>query len=96
MKLADLNDVNNIRLGYSRPDTSGGFSHKSSAAVPISYKQSQKSKVDDEDVEDENEDNVDDEKSKLRLIDLISMANSWSPSRNTPDIRKTPNTANLI
>jgi hypothetical protein len=105
MRLADLNDINNIKLGYKRPGDS--VADLSSLAVPTSYRQTQKIdlETDEDQVEDETlgknggvktGSDVDKMKSKnKKTADIISMANSWSPYRNQSDIRRVPNTANL-
>lgn len=103
MKLANLNN-NNIRLGYSKVSSSNGYS----SAVPMSFKQAQKANIDTDEelVDDETlgggsgvddgSSDVDKVKSKNnKTVDLVAMANSWSPDRRTPDIRRVPNMANL-
>lgn len=88
MKLADLNK-NNISLGNSRTIEGDSFEF----AVPMSQKQRRKAVIDSDNVEEE-EDPKEIEKFD-KTIDILSMANSWAPKRDLPDIRRPPNTANL-
>lgn len=87
MKLADLNQ-NNIDLGNSRTVGSGY-----ETAVPTSFKQRRKAVIDNDDVEEEPEEPK--EIDNKKTIDIISMSNSWAPKRDLPDIRRSPNIANL-
>ena len=88
MKLADLNQ-NNISLGNSRTVGSGY-----ETAVPTSFKQRRKAVVNNDDVEEKEEEPKEIDKFD-KTVNIISMANSWAPKRDLPDIRKPPNTANL-
>ena len=89
MKLDKLNDIDNIELGHGR---TVGYDYERN--VPTSFKQRRDSDIK---TELDNEEDPDSICNKIdKLVDLVSMANSWSPSRNASDIRKPPNTSNLV
>lgn len=89
MKLGDLNK-NNIDLGHSRTVEGDSFEF----AVPMSFRQTDKANIDgfDDEEDDEFDDNLDHDK----LVDLLHIAKSWAPKRNLPDMRRVPNTANVV
>lgn len=84
MKLDNLNK-NNINLGLGRTIEGDSFEF----AVPMSIDQSVDTDIDNEG-SDEQEVDIN------KTIDFIHMSNSWAPFRRVLDIRKTPNTANLL
>lgn len=92
MKLDNLNK-NNINLGLGRTVHGDSFEY----AVPTSIDQSVEIDIDNE--QDDDKDNEQDNNNQVdidKTIDLIQMSNSWAPFRRVSDIRKVPNTANLL
>jgi len=91
MKLGDLNK-NNIDMGSSRTVEGDSFEF----SVPMNQRQIEKIDVDNAESEDDNDEfdinNIHNDK----LISLLHTVKSWAPKRDLPDMRKVPNTANLI
>lgn len=88
-----LADINTIRLGNPR---TVGYDYERN--VPTSLLQRQKIDIDQEaEWDDEDQGDVEDvEKDVEELVDLVSMSGSWTPKKNLPDIRRLPNTSNLL
>jgi len=90
MRLGDLNK-NNIRLGNSRTIGTGGIGYETSS--PTNYGQSIESSVGDDEEDEEDVIDIEDAEEFNKFIDITK---SYTPSRSVPDIRKQPNTANLL
>jgi len=91
MKLGDLNQ-NNIDLGHSRTVEGDSFEF----AVPMNMRQIDKANIDDDEDEIDYSDDFDDDIDHDKLINLLHVAKSWAPKRDLPDMRKVPNTANVM
>lgn len=87
MKLSDINN------GIVRPGCSRTVGSGYETEVPMTQRQIAKNDLGDDQETEDLEGEVED---LDKQNDLVQMSNSWAPFRDVPNIKKIPNTANLL